>query len=200
MKSSVNRKQTTKRKPSSTRKPSLSDLPPEQKYLSKDQFREIAQIGTRTATRLISSGLVPAIDTHMKTSRYLIAKTDVEEYLRNRESDPGKYGYPYRTSGNASVYNRVASDKMKKIAEAEWKNERDILTVSEVSHLIGYRTQTIYRWRIRFGIKSIEISGKLFIPKNSLLQFISSPMFHEVQRKSKEHFDLIRKAYGIGTD
>ena len=177
MKSSVNRKQTTKRKPSSTRKPSISDLPPEQKYLSKDQFRVIAQIGTRTATRLISSGLVPAIDTHMKTSRYLIARADAEEYLRNRETDPGKYGYPYRTSGSASVYNRTASEKMKRIAAEEWKNENDVLTISDVSRLLGYRTQTVYRWRIRFDIQSIAIGGK-----------------------SKEHYELIRKSYGIGAD
>lgn len=171
------------------------NLPPEQKYLSKDQFRQICHIGSRTATRLIENGLVPAIDTHMKTSRYIIAREDVEKYLEEREKFPEKYGYVYRTYGETCGYCRKCASKMRKLAKEIWKNEPDLLDVQEVSKLIGYRKETIYRWQIRYGIRGVVANGKLFIPKKILLDFIASVKFHAIERKSEFHYELVRRAY-----
>ena len=169
------------------------DLPPEQKYLSKDQFRQVCHIGTRTATRLIESGLVPSIDTHMKTSRYIIAREDVERYLEEREVFPEKYGYEYRTYGVVGKYTKAFAKRMAEIAKCSWTDEDDLLTVPEVARLIGYRTETIYRWNVRGMIHSIKVHGKIFVPKKSLIQFVSSPAFHEIEKKSEIHFDMIRR-------
>ena len=174
---------------------SVLPLPSEQRYLSKDQFRQICHIGTRTATRLIESGLVPAIDTHTKTCRYLIAREDVERYLDERVKTPEKYGHAFRTYGAVGKYNRSAAGRMKDIAREQWESEPDILDVPTIARLTGYRTETIYRWHIRFELRSIRVNNKLFIPKTVLIQFIGSRVFHEIEHKSKQHYELIRRAY-----
>lgn len=157
--------------------------------MSKDQFRQVCHIGTRTATRLIESGLVPAIDTHTKTCRYLIAREDVERYLDERVKMPEKYGYEYRTYGAVSKYNRTSANRLKEIAATLWENEPDLLDVPAVSRLIGYRTETIYKWHIRYNIRSIYVNNKLFIPKTVLVKFIGTRVFHEIEHKSKKHYE-----------
>ncbi len=84
---------------------------------------------------------------------------------------------------------------MKDIARDQWENEPDLLDVPTISRLIGYRTEMIYKWHIRFHMKSIHVNNKLFIPKESLIRFIGTRQFHQIERKSKMHFELIRRAY-----
>ena len=170
-------------------------IPPDQIFLSKEQFCQICHIGKRTAERLISEGLLPAIDTHKRTNRYLIARADIETYLQDREQYPEKYGYEFRTYGKFADYDKASARRMRTIAEAIWENMPDLLTAYDIAAMLGYRSETIYRWHIRFRIRSFNVHGKLLIPKESVLDFVESPEFHLVERKSKSHYDLIRRAY-----
>lgn len=169
-------------------------LPPEQKYMSKEQFREICHIGTHTAQRLIENNLIPVIDTHAKTSRYLIAVEDVERYLIEREREPEKYGYRYRTYEEAGKYDQDTSDRMKATAEQLWECEKDVLSAPDVTRLLGYARQTVYKWTVRFGLKSIKANGRFYIPKCVLIEFVASKECHLIIRKTEKHFDLIRRA------
>lgn len=62
-------------------------------FISKEQFCRDYHVGKATALWLIQTGLLPAIDTGRKTGRYLIADTDIQTYLHQRELDPKKYRY-----------------------------------------------------------------------------------------------------------
>ena len=54
--------------------------------MSRNDFRIVCHIGTRTSLYLLQSGLVPCKNNGKKTRCYKIAKKDVAEYLYRRES------------------------------------------------------------------------------------------------------------------
>ncbi len=167
----------------------------EQRYVSKEQFCKICHIGKRTALRLIESGLIPAIDTHMQTSRYLISTEDIDHYLQERERCPEKYGHKHRVFGSLEKYDEAAAKRLRSIAQELWADKPELLTAYEAADLLGYQHTTIYRWRIRFNIKVFVVNKTLFIPKKILLDFVSSPEFHGIERKSDIHLNLIWRAY-----
>jgi hypothetical protein len=55
--------------------------------MSRNDFRIVCHIGTRTSLYLLQSGLVPCKNNGKKTRCYKIAKKDVAEYLYRREAD-----------------------------------------------------------------------------------------------------------------
>lgn len=170
-------------------------------YLSKEQFYRECHISKATALKLIQSGLVPAIDTKKQTRRYLIARDDVEVFKRDRETNPSKYGIGLSrnvlTYGGFREYRQSTAIKMRKLAQSDWADSPDVLSISDVSNLLGYRKETICRWRKTLGLKGFKISGRHYIPKNYLLDFIGSPEFHRVQPKSVKHVDLLRRANDV---
>lgn len=164
-------------------------------YLSKEQFYKACHIGKATALRLIKSGLIPAIDTHKQTKRYLIARKDAENFMREREQNPEKFSLGrVQTYGGFRMYRRSVAVRMRRLAQAEWSDLPDILGIHDVAELLGYQKRTVYRWRKELGLKGFQISGVHYIPKSCLLDFIASLEFHGIQRKSEKHIDLLRRA------
>lgn len=172
-------------------------------YLSKEQFCKLCHISKATALRLIKSGTVPAIDTGKKTNRYLIAQSDIEAYLHERVRNPFRFTtgsqHHIQAFDEYRDFNRENAIKLRKIAEFEWLNQPDILKTSDVSMLLGYRTNTIYKWRKTLGLNGYIIAGKLYFPKICLLDFVASAEFQSIQRKSIKHMSLLRRAIHAGT-
>jgi len=177
-------------------------LPEQTEYLSKEQFYKMCHISKATALQLIQTRTVPAVDTGKRTNRYLIARSDVEKYLQVRSENP-----PSLTSGRAksiytygvlAEYNQETAARLRRIATYDWRYQPDILLVSDISSLLGYRKETIYRWRKKLGLKSCIISSKLYIPKQYLLDFIESPEFYHIQKKTIQHINLLRRAIHAG--
>lgn len=168
-------------------------------YLSKEQFYKECHISKATALWLIQSGLIPAIDTKKKTKRYLIAREDVEIFKHERERNPSKYTISAKhrisTCGGFCEYQSAAAEKMRRIAQAEWKDLPEVLLVNDAAYLLGYRKKTVYRWIKTCGLQGLKISGKLYIPKKYLLEFIASREYHSVHPKSSKHIDLLRRSY-----
>ena len=171
-------------------------------YLSKEQFYKECHISKATALWLIQSGLIPAIDTKKKTKRYLIAREDVEIFKHERERNPSKYAISAKNSisacGGFSEYQSSVAVEMKKIAQAEWEDLPEVLLVNDVAYLLGYCTNTIYRWTKTRGLQGLRISGKFYIPKKYLIEFIASREYHSVHLKSSKHIDLLRRSYHAG--
>ena len=170
---------------------SLSDT----EYLSMEQLCKVCHIAKRTAAYLLKSGIIPAIDTRRKTDRYIIKHSDVVAYLEAREKHPEQFGYPFRTYGQMGIYSEHTAQRIRALAEEMWKSEPELLTMQQAAALIGYRDETLYHWRIRYHVQSVKHGNKLYIPKESLLNFIMTKEFHEVERKSKTHYELIWRAY-----
>ena len=62
--------------------------------LSKEQFYKLCHISKSTALHLLRNGIVPCVDSGMKTRCYKIKKADVQDYLSKRAIFPEAYSAP----------------------------------------------------------------------------------------------------------
>jgi hypothetical protein len=86
-----------------------------------------------------------------KQVRYLIARKDVEAYLSARNQNPSEFAstvqHNIQTYGDYKEFSPENAIKLRRIAASEWMDCPDVLRVCDISALLGYRTETIYRWR-----------------------------------------------------
>lgn len=85
-----------------------------------EQMRVICHISKKTARYLLTSGLVPCIDTGKKTRQYTINTKDVIAYLKKRESQPEKFSAP--TGYYSASWNK--GGKPKTLTLQEWANRQ----------------------------------------------------------------------------
>ena len=171
--------------------------------ISKDQFYRIAHISKATALHLLQNGLVPCKDTGKKTRRYTIRMDDVIFYMIDREEHPEIYAAPknwYKGRSGHYVSREALKNRLAKLSdeertvfqkhlEAELGHYNDLMTVSEVVEVIGYSDTAIHRWCHDKKIKAFKPNGRFFIPKVSLIDFLSSQESFNIKRK---HMILIK--------
>lgn len=174
-----------------------------------EQMRVICHISKKTARYLLTSGLVPCIDTGKKTRQYIINTKDVITYLKKRQSQPEKFSAP--TGYYSASWNKGGKPKM--LTLREWANldtaksrkkfqdfltlktqpYSDVLSVAEASRLTGYHHNTLTNWCHNGYIRYFEISGGYMIPKSCLLNFLLSPHILDSYRPSKKMVDLAKE-------
>mgnify|MGYP004693317691 FL=1 len=174
-----------------------------------EQMRVICHISKKTARYLLTSGLVPCIDTGKKTRQYIINTKDVITYLKKRQSQPEKFSAP--TGYYSASWNKGGKPKM--LTLREWANldtaksrkkfqdfltlkmqpYSDVLSVAEASRFTGYHHNTLTNWCHNGYIRYFEISGGYMIPKSCLLNFLLSPHILDSYRPSKKLVDLAKE-------
>ena len=174
-----------------------------------EQMRVICHISKKTARYLLTSGLVPCIDTGKKTRQYIINTKDVITYLKKRQSQPEKFSAP--TGYYSASWNK--GDKPKTLTLREWANldtaksrkkfqdfltlktqpYSDVLSVAEASRFTGYHHNTLTNWCHNGYIRYFEISGGYMIPKSCLLNFLLSPHILDSYRPSKKLVALAKE-------
>lgn len=174
-----------------------------------EQMRVICHISKKTARYLLTSGLVPCIDTGKKTRQYIINTKDVITYLKKHQSQPEKFSVP--TGYYSASWNKGGKPKM--LTLREWANldtaksrkkfqdfltlktqpYSDVLSVAEASRLTGYHHNTLTNWCHNGYIRYFEISGGYMIPKSCLLNFLLSPHILDSYRPSKKMVDLAKE-------
>ena len=85
-----------------------------------EQMRVICHISKKTARYLLTSGLVPSINTGKKTRQYIINTKDVIAYLKKRQSQPEKFSAP--TGYYSASWNKGGKPKM--LTLREWAGYR----------------------------------------------------------------------------
>ena len=167
-------------------------------YLSKEQLCKMCHIKKATAQWLIETGRIPAIKPEKKGLGYKIAKTDAERYLAERSINPKKYArqiHKHRnTYGRFKEYDAATARRMREIAKKKLARKRDLLVLPDICKFLGYNPKAVYELRYTKGLKAIKVQGKVYFPKECLLDFIASPEFFAVSMKSEKHIELIRSA------
>ena len=100
--------------------------------MSRNDFRIVCHIGTRTSLYLLQSGLVPCKNNGKKTRCYKIAKKDVAEYLYRRECDPMRYtppsgwyyNYPKHKKPAASLERKLNYKGEERLLAKEWYEQQ----------------------------------------------------------------------------
>lgn len=153
-------------------------------YVTKEQFYKIAHISKRTAQYLLQSKKVPCLESDKKTRKYKIKVSDIVAYMIDRELRPGYYQSSFSKKINSShisfLYCKMCSmneneiEKFRSYLTKEFETMNDVLTVREISELIGISRKTISKKCTRGEIFSFLINGKRLIPKVVLVEYLSS--------------------------
>lgn len=115
------------------------------------------------------------------------------------EKRPGKYAtppkwYSEKKKMKAKPYalryipcGAVDKNALREFYENQLKDYDEVLSVSQVSEITGYRTTTITSW-IRTGrMEALLLLDRYIVPKTLLLDWITSERYNNIERKSKVH-------------
>ena len=172
--------------------------------MGRTDFRKACRIGTRTSIYLLQSGLVPCENTGKQTRCYKIAKADVAAYLRRRLAEPAYYTPPsgwYKNYPNhkppafslngALLLTDATRQRVRRWYENLLARRPDVLDAHQKARITGYASRTVSRWCTEGRLKSFPYQHSYKVPKEWLLEFLTSEDYNSITRKSKEHYAMI---------
>ena len=174
-------------------------------YISLNKLYQICKISKRSALYLIQRGLIQAADTGQSTWRYKIHIDDVITYLRRREKvgsmiPPGAVSSKAHSKGNNSLRERksfaqvITMGQEYKLAEyfsIIYADYADVLTTTDVVQMTGLNQSTILKQLKRGNIKSLCAKPFYLIPKQYLIEFVSTPRFIEAKTNSSAFMSIL---------
>lgn len=169
--------------------------------LTKEQMRIVCHISKRKAMYLLQSGLIPCINTGKKTHTYLIKKSDVAFYLRDREMNPWKY--QSQNLKHASENERSNIKKTENLIDIVQRQNMwgyyqnklfpypELMSVTQVKLFTGYGENTVREWINKEKLRYLDCIVGWRIPKTWLLQFLCSEYCNKITRKTQRHLSYI---------
>lgn len=162
-------------------------------FVSLEQFRIMCHISKRKARYILTSGIIPSINSGKKTCQYRIAVKDIVTFLRDIEKNPTKFNFPSFSSGykREKIIIEIPTDDrfenlVKEYYEDLFNDYPDLLTVTDASEVLGYSSKTIIQWINANKFFTIRKNGYL-IPKSLLKSFVTEREFIMRDPKSPKH-------------
>ena len=164
--------------------------------ISLEQLYKMLHISKRKASWMLQNGIIPCEIRNTPTHKYPVRKEDVLAYMaksdreKRKEIPVGifnakKTNNPRRTESQGSDCGGYFDDtnyklrgkeraKFKEMLEDLLSAVPDTLTVDEVAELTGYHRRTILRYVQRKYISAVNIMGKYYISKQSIINYLST--------------------------
>ena len=158
--------------------------------MGRTDFRKACRIGTRTSIYLLQSGLVPCENTGKQTRCYKIAKSDVAAYLRRRLAEPAYYTPPSGWYKNYPNHKPPAFGLNGALLLTDAARQPDVLDARQIAQVTGYASRTVSRWCTEGRLKAFPYQHTYKVPKEWLLEFLTSEDYNSITRKSKEHYAM----------
>ena len=187
--------------------------------ISLEQLYKMLHISKRKAAWMLQNGIIPCEIRNTPTHKYSIRKEDVLAYMaksdreKRKEIPVGifnakKTNNPRRTESPDSDCGGYFDDtnyklrgneraKFKEMLEDLLSDVPDTLTVDEVAELIGYNRTTILRYTRKKYIYAVNIMGKLYISKQSIINYLATDKAFKNTQKSEWHKNMITLATKI---
>ena len=186
--------------------------------ISLEQLYKILHISKRKAAWILQNGIIPCEIRNTSTHKYSIRKGDVLAYMaksdreKRKEIPVGifnakKTNNPRRTESPDSDCGGYFDDtnyKLRGKERARFKEMLknllsavpDTLTVDEVAELTGYHRKTVLRYVQRKYIYAVNIMGKYYISKQSIINYLATDKAFKNTQKSEWHLALIEQFFG----
>ena len=183
--------------------------------ISLEQLYKMLRISKRKAAWMLQNGIIPCEIRNTPTHKYTIRKEDVLTYMaksdreKRKEIPVGifnakKTNNPRRTESPDSDCGGYFDDtnyKLRGKERARFKEMLedllyavpDTLTVDEVAELTGYHRRTILRYVQRKYIYGVNIMGKYYISKQSVINYLATDKAFKNTQKSEWHTMVILK-------
>ena len=172
--------------------------------MGRTDFRKACRIGTRTSLYLLQSGLVPCENTGKQTRCYKIAKADVAAYLRRRLVEPEYYtppsgwykNYPGHEApafglNGALLLTDATRRRVRRWYETLLARQPDVLDARQIARVTGYGARTVSHWCNEGRLRAFSHQHTYKVPKEWLLEFLTSEDYNSITRKSKAHYAMI---------
>ena len=183
--------------------------------ISLEQLYKMLHISKRKAAWMLQNGIIPCEIRNTPTHKYSVRKEDVLAYMVKSEREKRKEipvgifnakktNNPRRTESPDSDCGGYFDDtnyKLRGKERARFKEMLknllsavpDTLTVDEVAELTGYHRRTILRYVQRKYIYAVNIMGKYYISKQSIINYLATDRAFRNAQKSEWHEILIKK-------
>lgn len=182
--------------------------------ISLEQLYKLLHISKRKAAWMLQNGIIPCEIRGTATHKYSVRKEDVLAYMaksdreKRKEIPVGifnakKTNNPRRTESPDSDCGGYFDDtnyklrgkeraRFKEMLEDLLSAVPDTLTVDEVAELTGYYRRTILRYVQRKYIYAVNIMGKYYISKKSLISYLATDKAFRNTQKSEWHEKIIQ--------
>ena len=182
--------------------------------ISLEQLYKMLHISKRKAAWMLQNGIIPCEMRNMRTHKYSIRKEDVLAYMEKSAHEKRgeipvgilnaiKTNNPRRTESPNSDCGGYFDDthyklrgkeraRFKEMLEDLLSAVPDTLTVDEVAELTGYHRRTILRYVQRKYIYAVNIMGKYYISKQSIINYFATDKAFKNTQKSEWHEGIIR--------
>ena len=184
----------------------LKELDKYDEVLTKEQMRIVCHISKRKAAYLLQSGLVPCINTGKKTHTYIIKKTDVIDYLCNRIDHPWMYQVKQSNAAHKrikfpikqfpSIFDVISEKRMRMYYRRKLLEYPDILTAAQIEIITGYCENTVRAWLAKGELNYLDCIAGWRIPKVWLIDFLRSPYYNKIARKTQKHLMFLSEMIG----
>ena len=148
--------------------------------VSKEEFYKLCRISKKTAYKLIKSGRIKAIKRNCGSLHcYEIPISEIE-----------------RLESIRYYINKLREEEISKVKEyysEKLQSYPDVITSEDVQVITGYVKETVRRWIQGKKLVATVYKSKYIITKNDFLDFVTSPSYVGITRKSQEHLsDFIK--------
>lgn len=149
-------------------------------YVSKEEFYKLCCISKKTAYKLIKSGRIKAIKQNCGSLHcYEIPISEIE-----------------RLESVRRYLNKLRDEEIGKVKEyycEKLQKYPDVITSEDVQAITGYVKETVRKWIQGGKLVGTVYKSKYIITKNDFLDFVISPSYVGITRKSQEHLsDFIK--------
>ena len=181
--------------------------------ISLEQLYKMLHISKRKAAWMLQNGIIPCEIRNTPTHKYSIRKEDVLAYMAKSEREKRKEipvgvfnakktNNPRRTESLDSDCGGYFDDtnyklrgkeraRFKEMLEDLLSAVPDTLTVDEVAELTGYNRTTILRYVRKKYIYAVNIMGKYYISKQSIINYLATDRAFKNTQKTPWHVSVI---------
>ena len=182
--------------------------------ISLEQLYKMLHISKRKAAWMLQNGIIPCEIRNTPTHKYSVRQEDVLAYMAKSDRDKRKEipvsifnakktNNPRRTESHDSDCGGYFDDtnyklrgkeraRFKEMLEDLLSAVPDTLTVDEVVTVTGYHRRTILRYAQRKYIYAVNIMGKLYISKQSIINYLATDKAFKNTQKSEWHEEIIK--------
>jgi len=181
----------------------------ENEKLYAEEICKILHISKRKCAWMLQNGMIPCKDTGKKTHRYIVTRSDLDEYIKDSAAHPEKYFIPITFSTkNPGVrkpnktyetdkfylHPEQVPDDFRAWLDDEWYDLPDAITPKDVESILGYEHESVRRWIGRGWLRITRAHNFEYVAREWLIDFMCDYGF-QIIKKSERHRELLGRYF-----
>ena len=147
-------------------------------FVTKSEFCKICGISSSTAYKLIKNGRISKTECCDRLLHYYkIPIEEIENYRKEQEKK------------NREALSEHEVTVISKYYRAKMKDYPDVIESKDIQNITGYGKEIIRVWINSEKILGVVVRKRFKVAKEDLIDFLVTPYYFNIIRKSKTHID-----------